>query len=132
MIFFSKPSALKPSVASTTRTRVDAGESLLGCPILRSSATDKGIMHRMKALAPHKTFLPAPTGGSGATCKSCAACPWMAMSSMARLVKSLETGSNAITLDPDVSLKAKLCIDRMLDFTQGLTGPAHTPHLGSA
>jgi quinolinate synthase len=95
-------------------------------------ATDKGIMHRMQALAPHKTFLPAPTGGSGATCKSCAACPWMAMSSLGRLVAALESGAPQVHVDSEISAKARACIDRMLDFTAGKSGAAHTPHLGSA
>lgn len=95
-------------------------------------ATDKGILHRMRALAPGKTFVPAPTGGSSATCKSCAACPWMAMSSLERLVAALESGGPSIQLDPVLSAKARLSIQRMLDFTSGARGPAHVPHLGSA
>jgi len=43
-------------------------------------ATDKGIFHKMQQI-PGKTFIEAPTAGNGATCKSCAQCPWMAMSS---------------------------------------------------
>ena len=41
-------------------------------------ATDNGILHRMRQLAPSKTLIEAPTAGTGATCKSCAHCPWMA------------------------------------------------------
>ena len=40
-------------------------------------ATDKGIFHKMRLLAPDKVFIEAPTAGSGATCRSCAHCPWM-------------------------------------------------------
>ena len=42
-------------------------------------ATDNGILHRMRQLAPGRTLIEAPTAGDGATCKSCAHCPWMAM-----------------------------------------------------
>jgi quinolinate synthase len=42
-------------------------------------ATDGGIIHQMRKLSPHKRFIEAPTAGNGATCKSCAHCPWMAM-----------------------------------------------------
>ena len=45
-------------------------------------ATDQGILHRMRQLAPGKTLIEAPTAGSSATCKSCAHCPWMAMNGL--------------------------------------------------
>ena len=38
-------------------------------------ATDNGILHRMRQLAPGKTLIEAPTAGNSATCKSCAHCP---------------------------------------------------------
>ena len=40
-------------------------------------ATEDGIFHKMKEYSPEKEFISAPTGGDGAKCKSCAACPWM-------------------------------------------------------
>ena len=43
-------------------------------------ATDKGIFHKMQQAAPDKIFIEAPTAGKGATCKSCAHCPWMTCS----------------------------------------------------
>ena len=33
-------------------------------------ATEEGILHKMRALAPHKKFITAPTAGEGATCES--------------------------------------------------------------
>jgi quinolinate synthase len=47
-------------------------------------ATDKGIFYKMQQLAPHKTFVEAPTAGSGAACRSCAHCPWMAMNGLGK------------------------------------------------
>ncbi|MFZ6749636.1 quinolinate synthase NadA [Undibacterium sp. Ren11W] len=79
-------------------------------------ATDNGILHKMQMAAPGKRFIVAPTAGNSATCKSCAHCPWMAMNGLANLLHALETGSGEITVDPNVGKKAKLCIDRMLDF----------------
>jgi quinolinate synthase len=38
-------------------------------------ATDNGILHRMRQMAPGKTLIEAPTAGNSATCKSCAHCP---------------------------------------------------------
>ncbi len=45
-------------------------------------ATDKGIFYKMQQAMPDKTFIEAPTGGNGATCRSCAHCPWMAMNGL--------------------------------------------------
>ena len=79
-------------------------------------ATDNGILHKMRAAAPGKLFIDAPTAGNSATCKSCAHCPWMAMNGLQNLLHVLETGSNEIHVDPAVGKKAVVCIDRMLDF----------------
>ncbi|MFZ6813050.1 quinolinate synthase NadA [Undibacterium sp. Rencai35W] len=79
-------------------------------------ATDNGILHKMQMAAPGKKFIVAPTAGNSATCKSCAHCPWMAMNGLRNLLQVLEQGHNEIQVDPVVSVKAKLCIDRMLDF----------------
>ncbi len=79
-------------------------------------ATDNGILHKMRAAAPGKIFIDAPTAGNSATCKSCAHCPWMAMNGLQNLLHVLETGSNEIHVDPTIGKKAVVCIDRMLDF----------------
>lgn len=79
-------------------------------------ATDQGLLHKMRQAAPDRTFVAAPTAGESATCKSCAHCPWMAMNTLKGLADSLEFGHNEIQLDPGLGLRAKVCIDRMLDF----------------
>jgi quinolinate synthase len=79
-------------------------------------ATDNGILHRMRQLAPGKTLIEAPTAGNSATCKSCAHCPWMAMNSLQGLVECLEQGSGAIEVPEPVRGEALGCIQRMLDF----------------
>jgi len=84
-------------------------------------ATDKGILHKMRQAQPHKHFLEAPTAGQGATCKSCAHCPWMAMNSLAQLAAALEAArrgdvSQEICLDRELALRARRPIDRMLEF----------------
>ncbi len=79
-------------------------------------ATDNGLFHKMRQLAPGKIFLEAPTAGRGATCKSCAHCPWMAMNGLQNLAAVLETGNNEVFVDPEISRKAHTCIDRMLAF----------------
>ncbi len=79
-------------------------------------ATDNGILYKMQQAAPHKKLIVAPTAGNSATCKSCAHCPWMAMNGLRNLADVLETGSNEVQVDPQIGVKAKLCIDRMLQF----------------
>lgn len=101
-------------------------------------ATDKGIFHRMRQLAPGKTLLEAPTAGESATCKSCAHCPWMAMNTLPALIDCLERGADEITVDEAARGRAQQSIERMLDFVarhpQAVQRPQHgfVPHLGSA
>jgi quinolinate synthase len=109
-------------------------------------ATDNGLMHRMRQLAPGKTLIEAPTAGAGATCKSCAHCPWMAMNAVQGVVRCLESldasrGTPAhgeVTLDEPVRARAAACIERMLDFVarhpQALALPQRgfVPGLGAA
>ena len=81
-------------------------------------ATDNGIFHKMKEVAPHKKLLEAPTMGEGADCESCAHCNWMAMNSLEKCLETLNTGQNEILIDSDVIDKAKHSIQRLLDFTK--------------
>ncbi len=81
-------------------------------------ATDNGILHRMRQLAPGKLLLEAPTGGNSATCKSCAHCPWMAMNALQGVVSCLEHGTGEIAVDEAIRKQALGCIDRMLDFVK--------------
>ncbi len=80
-------------------------------------ATDGGIFHKMKQLAPDKMLIEAPTAGEGATCESCAHCPWMGMNSLQNLAMVLEKGHNQIFIDPELSKDAVKPIQRMLEFS---------------
>ncbi len=99
-------------------------------------ATDNGLMHRIRQLAPGKTLLEAPTAGRSATCKSCAHCPWMAMNALQGVVQALEQGSGEIFVDEPVRAQALGCIERMLDFTakhpSATAQPAFVKHIGAA
>ncbi|MEO0442593.1 MAG: quinolinate synthase NadA [Pseudomonadota bacterium] len=79
-------------------------------------ATDEGIFYKMQQLTPHKQLLIAPTAGSGATCRSCANCPWMAMNSLEKIIHALEEGSDEIFIDPELGKKAMKPLERMLAF----------------
>jgi len=93
-------------------------------------ATDKAILHKMRAAAPGKSFIEAPTAGNSATCKSCAHCPWMAMNGLEGLVNMLEAAERGavpdheIVVDPAIGVQAKVAIDRMLDFAANFKKPA--------
>jgi len=122
-------------VGSTTQllravTEMDADEFIV--------ATDAGLFHRMRQLAPGKTILEAPTAGKSATCKACAHCPWMAMNSVGKLIDCLSGGAQPIELDEGVVRSAHNCIERMLEFTSrhpATTAPPATgfvPNIGAA
>ena len=99
-------------------------------------ATDNGLMHRIRQLAPDKTLIEAPTAGRSATCKSCAHCPWMAMNALQGLVACLETGQGEVLVPEPVRAQALGCIERMLDFTArnpaALAQPGLVPNVGAA
>ncbi|MGS2716768.1 quinolinate synthase NadA [Eionea flava] len=80
-------------------------------------ATDQGIFYKMQQLSPQKQFYIAPTGGSGATCRSCANCPWMAMNSLEKIAQALENGGDEIHVDSDLGERAMRPLKRMLSFT---------------
>ena len=81
-------------------------------------ATDHGIFHKMSEAAPGKQFIEAPSIGRGATCVSCAHCPWMAMNGLRGIAQVLETGANEILIPEEIRAKAVLPIRRLLDFAR--------------
>jgi quinolinate synthase len=99
-------------------------------------ATDNGILHRMRQLAPGKTLMEAPTAGQSATCKSCAHCPWMAMNELQGVLDCLLQGRGEISVPEPVRAQALGCIERMLDFVAAQPAAAkpetHVPNIGAA
>jgi len=82
-------------------------------------ATDKGIFYKMEQASPEKTFVAAPTGGNGATCRSCANCPWMAMNGLKSISDALESPlGKEITVDEALAKKSLIPLHRMLSFAQ--------------
>ena len=79
-------------------------------------ATDDGIFWKMQQQAPHKKLISAPTAGEGATCESCAHCPWMAMNALQNLETTLLQRSGEIFIESSVREQAVHSIQRMLDF----------------
>ena len=87
-------------------------------------ATDRGIFYKMRTLAPGKKLIEAPTAGEGATCESCAHCPWMAMNGLQGLIRVLETGCNEIHVDEVTRRRAVIPLNRMLAFARQRTARA--------
>jgi quinolinate synthase len=83
-------------------------------------ATDRGIFYKMQQAVPHKTLIEAPTAGEGATCRSCAHCPWMAMNELDGILEVLQKSDQEIFVEAKLAERAKLPLDRMLSFSASL------------
>jgi quinolinate synthase len=108
-------------VVGSTKAIVDAAQRMPNDTFI--VATDRGIFHKLRQQNPGKTFIEAPTAGDGATCRSCAHCPWMAMNELRALDRVLHDdaymASCEILVDPGLGLRAKQPLDRMLAFQAG-------------
>lgn len=85
-------------------------------------ATDKGIFYKMQQTCPEKTLYIAPTAGEGATCRTCAHCPWMAMNGLKAIADALEGNSqdHQIHVSEILREKALRPLNKMLDFAESL------------
>lgn len=84
-------------------------------------ATDRGIFYKMQQLCPDKEFFEAPTAGEGATCRSCAHCPWMAMNGLKEIEDALlDPSGKEIFVDLKLRDGALKSLDRMLTFNTAL------------
>lgn len=107
--------ALADVVGSTSQL-IAAAESLPNDTFI--VATEIGIFYKMRQrIGSNKQLIEAPTAGKGATCRSCARCPWMAMNTLDNLENVLEQGCNEIHVDAVIREKALISLHRMLDFT---------------
>ncbi len=88
-------------------------------------ATEMGIYHKMKQVAGDDIeLMPAPTAGEGATCESCANCPWMKMNDLQKMADVLENDGNEILIDEEIRKQAEVSLKRMVEFGKkvGVTG----------
>ena len=76
-------------------------------------ATEPGIIHQMKRLAPGKTFIPVP-GGSGEC--ACNECPFMRRNTLANLYTCLRDGRPRLELPEELRVAARRPLDRMLEL----------------
>lgn len=103
-------------VAGSTSQLIAAAQNLPNPTMI--VATDKAIFYKMQQAAPDKLLIEAPTAGSGATCQSCAHCPWMAMNHLENILQALNGVGEAheITVEESVRQLAVRSLQRMLDF----------------
>lgn len=81
-------------------------------------ATDRGIFFKMQQAVPDKILFEAPTAGNGATCKSCAHCPWMAMNALDNLAAALRDYSGEVFVEEALRQRALKPLERMLNFNR--------------
>lgn len=75
-------------------------------------ATEAGILHKMKEIAPHKTLIPAPALEDN-TC-ACSECGFMKLNTLEKLYDCLLHETPEIFISDELREKALVPIDRML------------------
>lgn len=103
-------------VVGSTSQLITAAKSLPNETMI--VATDKAIFYKMQQAAPDKLLIAAPTAGNGATCRSCAHCPWMGMNSLEKIRDVLLNGDQEITVEEPVRTQAVRSLSRMLGFSK--------------
>lgn len=111
--------AMADAVGSTSQL-IEAARTLPNKQVV--VATDEGIFYKMQQAAPDKELIIAPTAGHGATCRSCANCPWMAMNHLKNLRDALAQGGNEVLVDSELGKRAMIPLQRMLDFREQQLG----------
>ncbi len=79
--------------------------------------TESGILHEMKLKNPEKTFYIAPSDNAECMCSDC---NFMKLNSLEKIYHCLLNETNEITLDKNISQKAKKPIVRMLEISEEL------------
>lgn len=106
---------LADSVGSTSQL-IKAAQALPNKKFI--VATDRGIFYKMQQLCPDKEFFEAPTAGEGATCRSCAHCPWMAMNGLQAIEEALiDPSGKEVFVDMSIREGALKSLNRMLNFS---------------
>ncbi|WP_440875382.1 quinolinate synthase NadA [Thalassotalea sp. PLHSN55] len=106
---------LADSVGSTSQL-IKAAQTLPNKKFI--VATDRGIFYKMQQLCPEKEFFEAPTAGEGATCRSCAHCPWMAMNGLKAIEEALiDPTGKEVFVDMALREGALKSLNRMLNFS---------------
>ncbi|UXD87888.1 quinolinate synthase NadA [Thalassolituus hydrocarboniclasticus] len=114
----SPESVVKMADAVGSTSQLIAAAKNLPNPVL-IVATDKAIFYKMQQAAPDKLLIEAPTAGNGATCRSCAHCPWMAMNGLQSIRDVLVNADQEILIEEGLRQRAVVSLQRMLNFNKG-------------
>lgn len=76
-------------------------------------ATETGILHRLRLVHPSKTFLPASAE---------AECSFMKLTTLPKVLHSLETMTHRVTVPEDIASHARLAIERMVSIGGSTAG----------
>lgn len=74
-------------------------------------ATESGILHKMRAGCPGKTFIPAPPKDSTCACNECS---YMKLNTLEKLYNTLRYEAPEVTVDPEIARRARRPIEAML------------------
>ncbi|HKJ06888.1 MAG TPA: quinolinate synthase NadA [Flavobacteriaceae bacterium] len=78
-------------------------------------ATEVGILHKMKQVAPNKILIPAPVEDDSCNCSECF---YMKMNTMKKLYLCLEHEMPFVEVEAELSKKALVPIERMLELSK--------------
>lgn len=79
-------------------------------------ATEMGILHEMKKVAPGKTYIPVPVKDSYQC--NCSECSFMKMNTLEKLYNCLKDEKPEIFMDQEIIDKALPPINRMLEMSR--------------
>jgi len=74
--------------------------------------TEEGMLHRLRREMPDKTFIAGPTDHC-----ACSECRYMKMNTLEKAVAALELLNPEVVLSPEIIAKAKIPIERMLEWS---------------
>ena len=77
-------------------------------------ATEVGILHKMRQLAPDKILIPAPVDDDNCNCSECF---YMKMNTMRKLYLCLKHELPHVEVEAELSKKALVSIERMLELS---------------
>jgi len=78
-------------------------------------ATEEGIIHKMRKLAPHKKLIPALTQDESCNCSECF---YMKRNTMEKLYLCMKYELPEITIEEELRVKALKSINRMLELSE--------------
>ena len=81
-------------------------------------ATESGILHKMKQLAPGKTLIPAPPieENNERAC-ACTECPYMKRNTLEKIYLALKYEKPEVIVEKELAKKALVSIERMLELS---------------